>query len=348
MVLSLEELQAARPRFLATEFCGQIFGMTVHDDRQRLVIEEPAIEPEILAVIVERRRLFQIAQVLGEDRLAVLDEANDALSSPPIARASGAASKPGEVGWPLARSREPCAAPGLAVDEAHHRVVNPICDHAIVSERIVGDAGKALSGFVVVDDRRLLGQVSARHDERGIQFRSKRACSGVVGSMKPSVEPRRDRVRKKERPVRAHDDDWRPERRKLALVFCADATIPPDDRNVPSHQREGLSPTLFQASQPHDGVGIGRVTRQMIAAKPLMARIAPARISGPRSMSSAALSWGSADRPSATELPRVRTPDKRSARHGSADRRGPHIRGGTRCTTRRAPWSSPPDRRELR
>src|SRR5271165_3532663 len=143
MVLSLDELQTARPRFLATEFCGQIFGMTVHDDRQWLVIEQPAIEPEILTVIVERRRLFQIAQVLGEDRLAVLDEAKDGLELAAHRQSLRRSFKTrGKWDGRWREAASPAQHPDCAVNEAHHRVVNPICDHAIVSERIVGDAGK--------------------------------------------------------------------------------------------------------------------------------------------------------------------------------------------------------------
>ena len=49
--------------------------MQIGGQQVRSMIVQTGVEPEVLLVIVERRRVFQVALVLREDRGPVLDQA---------------------------------------------------------------------------------------------------------------------------------------------------------------------------------------------------------------------------------------------------------------------------------
>src|SRR6202044_2690881 len=82
MVLRLDEGQRLGLRPFARELGRQIFGMAVGDESARRVMKEVGVQPESLAVVVESLDILQIALMLREDSLAVLDETERSLKLP--------------------------------------------------------------------------------------------------------------------------------------------------------------------------------------------------------------------------------------------------------------------------
>src|SRR5208282_4944167 len=74
MVLRFDEGQRLCLRKFAREFGRQIFRVTIGDDSDWRVIEKLGVERQILAVVIESFDVLQIALMLREDGLAVLDE----------------------------------------------------------------------------------------------------------------------------------------------------------------------------------------------------------------------------------------------------------------------------------
>ena len=63
-----------------------------------------------------------------------------------------------------------CAAqqPGLAIHDAHHRVVDPVDDVAVVQQRAVGQATQAILCLGVVGALRFFAEIAAGHHQRAV------------------------------------------------------------------------------------------------------------------------------------------------------------------------------------
>ena len=97
-----------------------------------------------------------------------------------------------------------------------------------------------------------------------------RRCSGVVGSMKPSVLRRGATASGQTvgtRRPQQHDGRFHAGQRRFLLV--ADPAIAANDIQIARHQCEGLGIAPFSLPQPRNRLGIRRVAGELIAAQPL-------------------------------------------------------------------------------
>ena len=83
------------------------------------------------------------------------------------------------------------------------------------------------------------------------------------------VESGRDGLRQALRACCAQQHDRRLDACELAFLDGVDCAVATDNGKIPRHQREGLCVTALQSAQARDGLGAGRVTREMIAAESL-------------------------------------------------------------------------------
>ena len=82
VVLDLFNPASVRCRPLPAELGGKIIGVHIDRDRLRHVIVQRQIKREGLLVVRESGRVLQVANVLGEDRLPVFQQAESAFEFP--------------------------------------------------------------------------------------------------------------------------------------------------------------------------------------------------------------------------------------------------------------------------
>ena len=123
----------------------------------------------------------------------------------------------------------------------------------------------------VVDALRLVGEIAAGHHDGPIEPRSSQMCSGVVGSMKPSVpSPGATAAARRSGTVRAHQHDHDGcARRCQCLGFVRRCTTGARRRISRAISANGFASRRLALAQPRHGFRIGRVAGELIAAEPL-------------------------------------------------------------------------------
>ncbi len=140
--------------------------MLVHHDKVRLKIEELAVERQVVAVVLECGGVLQIAHVLGEDRLAVSQQAEGVLQLAPHREDSASVGKlrmqPNGLRCITAGPTQKARG---AVDQAQHRVVKAIDDVAVMQQKGISDTVQAFSCLIVAGALGLLAAVArGEHD----------------------------------------------------------------------------------------------------------------------------------------------------------------------------------------
>ena len=164
MVLRFDKRQRLRPRPFARELGRQIFRMPIGDEGARRVVEELSVERQILAVVVESFDVLEIALMLREDSLAVLDETEGRLELSTHREKFGRRLEPRRQRNGR-RRKAPRATqyPRSVGHHERHRVVDAIGDLAVMHQRVSCDIAEPRARRVIVDDLRLLGDVAAGH-----------------------------------------------------------------------------------------------------------------------------------------------------------------------------------------
>jgi hypothetical protein len=101
------------------------------------------------------------------------------------------------------------------------------------------------------------------------------ACSGVVGSMKPSVESPGDVFRQAAPPVGAQEHDRRRRAAEKPLLFGVNRAIAAHDLDVGRHQRERLPLAALQLAQARYCLALVDVAGEVNPPIPLTATISP-------------------------------------------------------------------------
>ncbi len=189
----------------------EVVGMLVDHDPFRIVAKELAIEVQVLLIVCERRRALEVADVLREDRLAVLHEAEGALQLCPQRDRGARGFEPGGQ-----IERRGGVAPGApqrprrARHHSHHRVVGAMQNVAVVKEQVRRDAGQPRRRFFVARARGLVPQVSRSQHDRRFHAGEQQMVKGRVGQHEPErVLSRSYRLGQDVGPGSIHDDDRR-------------------------------------------------------------------------------------------------------------------------------------------
>ena len=208
-----------------------------------------------------------------------LTRQNAAFSSPPNASSGRrACSKPaGSAIGAGAKPRPRRSTRGAAVHHPHDRIVEPGRDAAVVHQGVIGDRGRA--GHAPRRRRSICGAserlplvITTGRPMR----RSASRCSGVVGSMKPSVSSPGATASGRCSGRSARSSTIGASRLCSARSSSSlGVTITADNVEVARHQRERLGLALLALAQPRDGFRIGGVAGELIAAEPLIATISP-------------------------------------------------------------------------
>ena len=172
MVLRFDERQRLGLRPFTRELGRQIFRMAVGDESARRVMKELGVQPQSLAVVVESLDILQIALMLREDSLAVLDETEGRLELSTHREKFGRRLEPRRQR--NGRRRKAPRATQYPRSVGHyerHQVVDAIGDLAVMHQRVSCDIPEPRARRVIVDDLRLLGDVAAGHHHRALHPR---------------------------------------------------------------------------------------------------------------------------------------------------------------------------------
>jgi hypothetical protein len=143
----------------------QVLGVQVVGDHLGLDREQASEVPDPLGEGAEGLVVLQIADVMGDEGVAALGQAEGVLELGPAGQ-DVPRERPGQ---PERLGREPPRASQgqLAPPERpHHRVVGPDVDRAVVDQEPVGDPPEPLQRLVVPVGDRLVGHVPAGQHDR--------------------------------------------------------------------------------------------------------------------------------------------------------------------------------------
>ena len=225
------------------------------------------IERQILLVVGERRGVFQIALVLRQDGLPVLEQAERRLE---LAAHGHQLGRGFEACRQFDRARGEAAGPAkharFSVHDANDEIVDAVGDPAIVRQRIAGDTGKLLARLAVIYDWRRPGHVAAGHHQRHVHLLQKQEMERGRGQHEAQrVEAGRHAAGQMSRTAGAQQDDRGLRSCELALLVGTDAAVLANDVEVARHQRERLGRAALQLPQLCERRDIGRVAGQMVA-----------------------------------------------------------------------------------
>ena len=78
-MLHLDQRQIGFGSHVPAALGREVIRMPVNGDDLRRVLEQVAVEGQVVSHVVSGRRVLQVAHVLAEDRLAILDQAEAVL-----------------------------------------------------------------------------------------------------------------------------------------------------------------------------------------------------------------------------------------------------------------------------
>src|ERR1700730_7680553 len=143
--------------------------MLICNERYWRMVEEIAIERDIVAIVVIGRGIFQIALVLRQNRLAILYEAEGRLQLSAHCEQFGRRLEALRQGdW---RRRKAARAPQytrLLVHYSDHRVVYSDGDLSVMNERVFRNSTQPFLSIRVIDHLGLIGQMAAGHHHRPV------------------------------------------------------------------------------------------------------------------------------------------------------------------------------------
>ena len=265
----------------------------------------------------------------GEERLGAAGDAERALQLGPRrddgpSRGDRQRQRPGRVAARAShRERRP-----------DDRVLAAAVDRPVVGEEGVGDLAEPPPGVLVVDRDRLVGAVAARHHERHADVVAEQVVERGVGEHQP--EPRRPARRptaRRERPPaarRARSGASTPRSSASSSAVSSASVV-----RARRHHGERLLLAQLPRAQAGDGLLVGRVAGEVVAAEALHREDPPLAAGGRRPPRAAASAAG-------------RSRGRRSARRGSGGRRDPRTRGGRRRRAGSRPSSCAAGRTERR
>ena len=244
--------------------------MAVDRDQLRRMLVELSVEREVVGDVVGRRRVLQVAHVLAEDRLTVLDQAEGVLelaaegqNLPVFGETHGQRNRRRRIAPRPAQQARP------AQVDAQDRIVDPAGDFPIVHQGEVGDLGQLCAGLVVGDALRPARDVAAGHDHRPGQAAQHQVMQRRVGQHEAQPVEAGGHGLGQGLALRLQEDDRRGRAAQQRLFFLGDRAETPDHLDVPCHQREGLAAPALAGAQEGHHLGHGRVAGQVKAADAL-------------------------------------------------------------------------------
>ena len=236
-----------------------------------------------------------------------------------------------------------------ARDYTDDRIVHRAHDWPVMDEEQVGDAGKALQGFALVDDDGLVGAVAAGRDDRKAEVGEQKLMQRRVGQQR--ADPRIARRNGVGEPLASPsgEDDRPLARSQERRLLCIDMRHRHGRRERWEHDGEGLFLAVLAPPEAFDRDLVAGIDHEMEAAQPLD-RDDSAVAEGlcRRQQRVVALREDTSLRVPEREL-RSANRNKQSARRENGGRRGLRIRRGNRDTSgRRASTCARGHRADLR
>ncbi len=153
-------------RLLERELGAEIAGVQIVGDGRGRDVEEATHALQRLLKKLQSLVIFQVAEVLAGQSEAGARETERVLqlgaAGQDLRLAAAQPDGPRSVAAGAPQQH------GVAGDHADDRIVDPGVNAAIVMGEDVGDAGKVLLGFGILDDNGLFADVAAGHDQRGV------------------------------------------------------------------------------------------------------------------------------------------------------------------------------------
>ena len=192
--------------------------MQIHGDRDRHVIEQRGVVRDAGPVVVEGARVFQIADMLRQDRGAVLHQTERGLQFAAGGKQIRCGCEPGRQRNGGGREAS-CTTQDArhTRHHAHHRVIDPGRDGAVMRKHAVRETAKPRQRLVIVGDLRLVREVAAGHHDR------------MVDVAQQQQMQRRGRQHEAERPQTRARPRWATHHRSRAAARSA----PRDPRATP-------------------------------------------------------------------------------------------------------------------
>jgi hypothetical protein len=124
-----------------------------------------------------------------------------------------------------------------------HRIIRPIPDGPIIAQECVGNTGKTLDGFFVIDRDRLITQVPAgEHDEIGVQVSEDEMMNGCIRKHDTECAQMGTHFSGDCCMIvsKLQQDDGSPGRREGRRLLISQPAYPTTGIDVSSHDGEGL------------------------------------------------------------------------------------------------------------
>ncbi len=240
----------------------QILGVEVVRHHLGRHAEHREIQLEIGPEGAERELRVEIAEVRGEERLAVARDAEGALQL----RSRG----DDRLG---SRDRQRQCPGGEAPGAAHRKrraddgVLAAAMNRPVVCEEDIGDLAQPFARFAVLERDRLVRAVAARQHERSAEVGEQQVVERGVGEHQ--AEPGhagRDRARHRRVLAAADEHDRALARVEQRQLLGSQLGKP---LRLGRHQREGLLLALLARAQRRDHLLVRGVAGEVVAAEPL-------------------------------------------------------------------------------
>ena len=228
--------------------------------------EEIAIERQIVLRVCRGGCVFQIAHVLAQHCLAVLDQAKAVLELAAQGQDLRLAVK---ALWQCQGGRGVASStpqqPRPPEIDPHHGVVDAVGDVSVVHQGEVGDLGETVPRLVVSGALRLAGDVAAGHHHRPRHAAQQHVVHRRVRQHETDVvEAGRHRLGQS-LALRLEQNDGCLRAGQQGFLFRRHRAVAADDVQVPGHQREGLAAAALPGAQALHHVRLGRIAREMEA-----------------------------------------------------------------------------------
>ena len=266
MVLHLDQPQPGLARILRR----QIFRMQIGGDRRRSVVEQRRVVRDTGPVVVERACVLQVADVLRQDRRAVLQQAERRLQLAARRQQVGRTGKPGRQDDRSRRKAARAAQDARRIgNPPHHRIVDARGDRPVVRQHGIGDALQPGLRLGVVGDLRFVRQVAAGHHHGMVEVPQQQQMQ----RRRRQHEPERgqagsDRVGQRG-TGRLQQHDRRLGAGQQPCLAGRHPAVATDHVDIACHQCERLGLAVLRRAQLRHRPGIRGVACKLVAAQPL-------------------------------------------------------------------------------
>ena len=156
--------------------------MCVDRDAFRLMIEQLLIECQVVLVVRVGRGVFEITDVLRQNRPAILHPTKGVLQFSAHRQDLPDLFEPR---WQLDRFGRVTAGTAqearLFIHDAYHRIVEAVDDVAVVQQVIIGDAFEAAPGVPVIGHLRFVAAITRGHDHRTLHLTHQQMMQWRIG-----------------------------------------------------------------------------------------------------------------------------------------------------------------------